>query len=144
MPALPLAVWFDRSHWVLIEAMQKRAGFLREAITALGLAARVTVEERRAEEVGRDPAFRGAFDLVTARSFGPPAVTAECAAPLLAVGGRLVVSEPPGGGGRWAGGHELGFSPAVRAGAYAVLTLSRPPGERYPRRTGIPTKRPLW
>ena len=28
-------------------------------------------------------------------SFGPPAVTAECGAPFLAVGGRLVVSEPP-------------------------------------------------
>ena len=37
-----------------------------------------------------------------ARSFGPPAATAECAAPLLRPGGALVVSEPPGGAGdRW-------------------------------------------
>ena len=38
---------------------------------------------------------------MTARSFGPPAATAECAAPLLAVGGLLVVSEPPDGPDRW-------------------------------------------
>ena len=35
------------------------------------------------------------FDMVVARSFGPPPVLAECAAPLLKVGGWLLVSEPP-------------------------------------------------
>ena len=48
---------------------------------------------------GRGPrarrAYRGRFSAVVARSFGKPAVTAECAAPLLKVGGRLIVSEPP-------------------------------------------------
>ena len=32
--------------------------------------------------------------MVVARTFGPPALTAECATGFLAVGGRLVVSEP--------------------------------------------------
>ena len=48
-----------------------------------------------AEAAGHDPLLRGQFDLVTARSFGRPAVTAECAAPFLRREGLLVVSEPP-------------------------------------------------
>ena len=41
------------------------------------------------------PSLRAAFDLVVARSFGAPAVTAECAVGFLATGGHLAVSEPP-------------------------------------------------
>ena len=44
---------------------------------------------------GREPGLRAGFDGVLARSFGRPAVLAECAAPLLRVGGWLLVSEPP-------------------------------------------------
>ena len=40
--------------------------------------------------------LRGRAGLVTARSFAAPGPTAECAAPLLAPDGVLVVSEPPG------------------------------------------------
>jgi len=59
------------------------------------LGERVRVIRSRAEVAGHDPALRFQFDLVTARGFGPPAVTAECAAGFLRVDGRLVVSEPP-------------------------------------------------
>ena len=46
--------------------------------------------------------MRESFDVVVARSFGRPAMTAECAAPFLLRGGHLVVSEPPGAvEGRW-------------------------------------------
>ena len=63
---------------------------------------RVTVVAGRAEELGRSPQWRGRMAAVVARSFGSPSVTAECAAPLLAVGGQLVVSEPPEpAAGRW-------------------------------------------
>ena len=51
------------------------------------------------------PSLRAGFDGALARSFGRPAVVAECAAPLLRVGGWLIVSEPPSrrGGGRQTG-----------------------------------------
>ena len=49
----------------------------------------------RVEETARIPELVEAFDLVTARSFGPPAVTAECGAQFLRVGGVMIVSEPP-------------------------------------------------
>ncbi|HEX5268806.1 MAG TPA: RsmG family class I SAM-dependent methyltransferase, partial [Acidimicrobiales bacterium] len=132
----------------LIESMQRRATFLRRAVQTLNLE-HVDVIQARAEEVGRDPALRGSLDLVTSRSFGPPAVTVECAAPLLRTGGLLVVSEPPEGGpGRWPAHalEELGLGTptAVRGGAgYVVLRQDAECPQRYPRRPGIPTKRPL-
>ena len=51
----------------------------------------------RAEETARSSQFRQQFDLVVSRSFGVPAVAAECGAPLLSIGGFMVVSEPPDG-----------------------------------------------
>jgi hypothetical protein len=108
----------------------------------------------RAEELARDPRLRGAFELVTARSFGPPAVTAECGVGFLCPGGRLVVTEPPAAGaegaGRWprAGLDALGLAGPQRYAAggvsAAVLTLAAPADDRWPRRTGIVAKRPLW
>ena len=108
----------------------------------------------RAEEVGRDPAFRGLMPMVTARSFGAPAVTAECAAPLLRPGGILLVSEPPDGPegpDRWPAGAlaELGIEGPgrlIEMGGYHFRRLDqlRRCPDRYPRRTGVPSRRPLF
>jgi 16S rRNA (guanine527-N7)-methyltransferase len=131
---------------------RRRAAFLTEAVAVLGLERRVRVLAERAEVVGRDPAWRGGARVVVARGFGPPAVTAECGAPLLATGGRLVVSEPPDADAtRWPAPalEALGLAPerAVRiegGAAYQVLRQASWCPERFPRRVGIPTKRPLW
>lgn len=151
LPGLPLALHFTGTKWILVEAAVRRAAFLRAAVTDLGLGGRVTVVEERAEVIGRAPAYRGTLDLVVARSFGPPAVVAECAAPLLRIGGRAVVSEPPGGEPeRWPaeGLALLGMAPAalVRAGgaSYQVLRQATACPERWPRRVGVPAKRPLF
>lgn len=145
VPGLVLAGERPDLAWTLLDAMARRTAFLERAAAVLGL--RVTVRRARAEEV---PDLRGRFAAVVARSFGSPAVTAECAAPLLAVGGRLVVSEPPGGtGDRWPADRlaTLGLGPAasqVGPPALAILVQERPCPADYPRRTGIPAKRPLW
>jgi 16S rRNA (guanine527-N7)-methyltransferase len=150
LPGLVLAMRLPSSAWTLLDAMQRRTAFLQEAVDALDLADRVEVVTARAELAGRDPVLRGRADLVVARSFGPPAVTAECAAPLLRPGGTLVVSEPPGGAGeRWPAEAlaELGFAPAVAmAGPPSLVQvrLVHPADDRYPRRIGVPSKRPLW
>jgi 16S rRNA (guanine527-N7)-methyltransferase len=92
---------------------------------------------------------------VTARSFGRPAVVAECAAPLLKAGGWLVVSEPPppskGGptGVRWPQEplRQLGLSAGEEVHeefGYRVLRQLEPCPERYPRRVGVPAKKPLF
>ena len=151
LPGLALALFWPTTRWVLLDAGQRRTAFLVEAVAELGLGDRVEVLRGRAEEVGREPDRRSRYALVVARSFGPPAVTAECAAPLLAVGGRLVVSEPPASAApRWPaeGAEVLGLVPLAAvgegSGSFQVLEQSAPCPGRFPRRPGIPHKRPLF
>jgi 16S rRNA (guanine527-N7)-methyltransferase len=150
VPGLILAIHWPDSTWLLLDANQRRSRFLDAAVGVLHLGDRVQVRCQRAEHAGRDVALRGMADLVTARGFGPPGVTAECAAPLLTTGGTLVVAEPPGGDPqRWPAGPllQLGLVPAVQIAepsAFQGLRQKEPCPERFPRRTGIPAKRPLF
>jgi hypothetical protein len=147
VPGLVLAVALPWIRWVLVDSMQRRSTILDEAVAQLGMSDRVTVRCCRAEDLGREPEIRHSADLVVARSFGPPAVTAECAGPLLRLGGRLLVSEPPDSGGqRWPAGplQELGIEPVgVERGIMVLAKVADTP-DRYPRRVGVPSKRPLF
>jgi 16S rRNA (guanine527-N7)-methyltransferase len=152
LPGLVLALAWEDLPGVLLDAHGRRAAFAREAVSRLGLEGRVVVHQARAEDAARDPALRGGFALVVARGFGAPATTAECAVGFLAASGRLAVSEPPEGetGTRWppAGLARLGLAPAeLRRGAGATVAVMRATGsapDGWPRRQGVPGKRPLW
>lgn len=151
VPGLVVAFAWPDAGIYLLDGSERRALFLAGAATALGLSDRVVVGHARAEEAGRDPHWRGRADLVVARSFGPPAVTAECAAPLLCIGGRLVVSEPPTEpGDRWPADAlaALGMRPVSRFeqafSRFQILRQEQPCPDAYPRRVGIPAKRPLF
>lgn len=154
LPGLVLLDAWPEARAVLVDAQEKRCRFLTDAVAELGFADRATVRCGRAETLARDPELRGRFGLVVARGFGPPAVTAECAVGFLSPGGTVAVTEPPEKSGeassRWPddGLRRLGFQPAAtlrssRAGA-ACLTLASDVQERWPRRDGVPGKRPLW
>jgi 16S rRNA (guanine527-N7)-methyltransferase len=155
VPGLVLAGLWPDAEGVLLDASERRCAFLAEAIDHLGLAGRVQVVRARAEEAGRSAELRGSMDVVTARGFGPPPVTAECGAPFLRVGGRLVVSEPPDGGAdeppasRWPaeGLATVGLAPD-RAWSepyrYRSFVAVAACPARYPRRVGVPGKRPLF
>jgi 16S rRNA (guanine527-N7)-methyltransferase len=148
VPGLPIALARPDLEVVLVDAGERRAAFLRRAVEDLGLADRVEVVLGRAESVGRSE-LRGRLDAVVARGFGAPAVTAECAAPLLRRGGRLLVSEPPQGGERWPPVPLAGLGLAVGrrwTGPPALQALEQvaPCPERCPRRDGVPAKRPLF
>jgi len=94
VPGLVLAT-LTSNRWVLVDRGDRRCTFLRWAVRELGIADRVEVHAMDAVSVARGE-LRGRAGLVTARSFAAPGPTAECAAPLLAPDGVLVVSEPPG------------------------------------------------
>jgi 16S rRNA (guanine527-N7)-methyltransferase len=146
VPGLFLALTWPESRWTLLDANERRSTFLVGVVAELGLAGRVDVVNERAEIAARG-ALRATLDLVVSRSFGAPAVTAECGSPFLHTGGRLVVSEPPNDSSeRWPqdGLRALGLVDRGRTGAVRVLEQAEETPDRYPRRVGIPAKRPLW
>jgi 16S rRNA (guanine527-N7)-methyltransferase len=155
LPGLVLAAEWPEAEVVLLDANERRTEFLERAVVRCGFSERVSVVHQRAELSGRDPRYRGAFDGVAVRSFGSPAVVAECAAPFLRPGGWLIVSEPPGISGadgssvRWPAGAlaQFGLEPgeSVRADfGYQVLRQREPCPDRFPRRNGVPAKNPLF
>jgi 16S rRNA (guanine527-N7)-methyltransferase len=151
VPGLAMSLQWAAARGVLVESARRRSGALRDAIMSLGLEHRVEVLEERAELVAQRGAYRERFEVVTARSFAEPAVTAEVGAGLVTVGGVLVVSEPPHpSADRWpiSGLRELGFraaEPVERAQAhFVVLSKVAPAPERFPRPVGRPAKHPLW
>jgi len=164
LPGLALGERWAEAEVVLLDANERRTSLLEEAVDLLGWRERVSVIRQRAEEAGRVRSLRASFDVVVARSFGPPPVTAECAAPFLRPGGILVVSEPPGGPSRitapqGACGREaaerwpasglamVGLEPAGRFRrrfGYQVIRQVASCPERYPRRVGLVAKRPLY
>jgi len=151
LPGLVIADGWPKLHVTLLDGRSSRAESLALALDDLGWRDRITVIGQRAEEAGRDPRHRASYDLVVARGFGPPAVAAECAAPFLKVGGLFVVSDPPGGGEseRWPaqGCAVLGLEvlkSQVSPWSLTALRQRELCDERYPRRTGVPLKRPLF
>ena len=149
VPGLVLARARPGWRWVLLDSSARRSAFLSRAVVTLGMESRVEVVTGRAEDVGHLPDHRGTYSLVVARSFGPPSVVSECAGPLLAPGGHLIVSEPPDGQRRWPqdGLAQLGLRLLTVSTArprLAILQQHDRCPERFPRRVGVPSKRPLW
>ncbi|MFM2076861.1 MAG: putative ribosomal small subunit methyltransferase [Actinomycetota bacterium] len=93
LPGVVIAVRCPWLHVTLVERRATRGDLLRRAVHALGVTDRVVVlTEDVAAVAGRSPA---AFDVVSARSFAAPSITARWASVLLRPGGVLIVSEPP-------------------------------------------------
>ena len=154
-PAIPLAIAWPGLRYTLIESIAKKARFLDEAARALKLP--LTVLNARAEEVGRDPDHREAYDLVTARAVAALPTLVELTLPLLRVGGLALF--PKGAGAveeteaahpaiAALGGELVGIEPIAVPGVDAprfvvVLRKRAPTPERFPRRPGMPAKRPL-
>jgi 16S rRNA (guanine527-N7)-methyltransferase len=155
MPGLPLKIVFPALHVTLVESVGKKAAFLRETVDMLGLA-NVRVVAERAETAAHDDALRDRFDWATARALGTLPVVVELVAPFLSPGGLLVAQRSG----------DLDAQLLQAAPAFKALHLwSRTPiylelpgldghglivGEkyaptpaRYPRRPGMPRKRPL-
>ena len=148
LPGLVLLDTWSRPT-TFVDSMEKRTAFLLEVLQWDDVPLGGRVWRGRAEELARETAGDSRFDLVTARSFGPPAVTAECAVRFLRIGGLLIVSEPPEGVDRWilAGLDELGLVSRGTyrdSAGYKVIEKIRPTPLRFPRASGVPGKNPLF
>lgn len=155
LPGLPLKLAWPGLRLTLLEPIGKRGRFLEAVVEDLGLDT-VEVVEGRAEALARDPAHREAYDLAVARAVAALPVLIEYTLPFLKVGGRLVATkgsaakdeiESAGRAIEALGGVLEDAAPfrPPRGIAQTVVFVRKQAAspERYPRRVGIPSKRPL-
>ena len=156
IPGIPMHIADPSLALTLVESHGRRCEFLETAIDELALDG-VAVRRMRAEEAGRDPELREGFDLAVARAVAPLPVLVEYALPLLRPGGLLAAPKGSRASDELSeaeaaietlGGHVLTPLPlSLPEGAVAQIVVlvrrSGPMPERYPRRPGIPSKRPL-
>lgn len=155
IPGLVLALARPAVTWTLVDSERRKAGALRTFAGALGLE-NVVVVAARAELVGRDASHRERHQLVTARACAALPILAEYALPLLLPGGRLLAWKGRVADDELAAGEEAaaelgGSAPTLRAAGHEALgdrrfvlvTKVDATPERYPRRPGVPARRPL-
>ena len=148
MPGVPLKIARPELRVTLLEADRRKAAFLVQAAALLDLDLEVVAE--RAEVAGRGH-LREAFDLATSRALAPMPVLAELCLPFVRVGGRLLAmkSEVEDAARAIAvlGGGEQSVIPAPsrarHRGVIVVVRKLSPTPAVYPRRPGVPAKRPL-
>ena len=145
IPGLVIAVLRPDIRVTLLDSDSHRTGFLTHVAGVLGLRSLVVVN-RRAEEAGHDPRLREQFDIATARALAPPAVLCELVLPLVRVGGALaaLVSDARAAANEASTAAALlgGAVPEERPGLLLVRKTAPAPA-RFPRRPGVPARRPL-
>ncbi len=88
-PSLPLKIVREDLSFTLIEATGKKCRYLEKVINELGLK-NMTVINGRAEEIGKDPAYRERFDYATARAVASLNVLSEYCMPFVKTGGSFI------------------------------------------------------
>ena len=151
-PGLPIKIAHPTLRLTLLESAAKKTAFLKEVVERLALAD-VAVITGRAESAAHEPTHREAYDLALARAVASLPVLVELALPFLRLDGVLVAPK-----GSRAAQEVAAAAPALRACGGRLLSTERLPGSpltlvlaekvaptppTYPRRPGIPVKRPL-
>jgi len=155
-PGVPIKIICPGVSLTLVEATRKKVAFLEHLVARLQLRG-VEVIHARAEELGRQVGHRERYDLALARAVAEMPTLAEYLLPLVRVGGTALAQKGEGGPAevhtaeeaiRILGGHVRRLVPVDLHGLaetrYLVLVdkVAATP-DRYPRRPGVPAKRPL-
>ena len=155
-PGLPLKILRPELQLTLVEATAKKATFLEHMVQVLRLEG-VSVLAQRAEELGLHARHRQAYDWAVARAVAPLPVLAEYLLPFVKVGGFALAQK-----GKDAAAEAGAAKPAIeKLGGelnevfqvtipgldeerwLVVLKKIAPTPANYPRRPGMPGKRPL-
>jgi 16S rRNA (guanine527-N7)-methyltransferase len=156
IPGIPLKIAFPDIKLVLLEATAKKVSFLHHIRERLALND-VEIIVGRAEEVAHVPDYREHFELVLSRAVAPLPTLVELTLPFCAVGGSFIaqkkgsVDEEVAQADKAIGllGGKLRAIKRVELSEFAderylvVIDKIAPTPEKYPRRPGIPGKRPL-
>lgn len=149
LPAIPLAI-VTGIPVTMVETTLKKAKFLDAAIAEFGLRGEVVAE--RAEVAAHDPRLRERFHTGTARAVSSAPTVAELLLPFVEVGGRLVlqrgaVEERELNALRDAslmlGGRVVAVERSEGEKRVIVVEKVAPTPQKYPRRIGVPEKKPL-
>lgn len=155
-PGLPLKIARPDLRLTLLEATGKKTVFLQHIVETLKLTG-VTIVTARAEEAGRRPEHRERYDVAVARAVAPLPVLAEYTLPLVKVGGRVILQkgQHPADEVKQAtnalgilGGRINRVLPVTVPGLAAerhlvVIQKNKPTPPQYPRRPGLPAKKPI-
>ncbi len=156
VPGIPLKIAFPNIELVLLEATAKKADFLHHITQKLGLDD-VEIVVGRAEEVAHEAQYCERFNLVLSRAVAPLPTLVELTLPFCAIGGSFIaqkkgaVDEEVSGADKAVGllGGSLREVKRIDLAEFAdgrylvVIDKVSPTPEQYPRRPGIPAKRPL-
>ncbi len=155
-PGLPLKILCPSIQLTLIESVGKKAEFCRHIMTLLGLEG-VEVIQDRAEKVGQQPEYRERFDWSVARAVATLPALVEYLLPLARIGGHVLAQKGEHGPAeaqaaeraiQLLGGHLRQIIPVHLPGVtedrYLIVVdkVAATPAQ-YPRRTGVPVRRPL-
>jgi len=154
-PGVPLKLLWPDMRLLLVESIRRKTEFLQHIVDVLGLVD-VEICTARAEELGHDNQYREQYALVTARAVASLNVLAEYCLPLCKLGGYFVA--PKSGTGLQEAqaavhafellGGQLQDTltvqlPEVEKRTLVVVAKTMPTPNHYPRRVGVPFKRPL-
>ncbi len=153
-PGLALAIARPDCTVTLIEATTKKAAFLNAVVESLKLQ-KVSVVVGRAETLAHEPKLRERFDVATARAVANLVTLVELTLPFVRVGGRVIAQKMLGSeslesalpaievlGGTYE--QELAvLLPTLADRRLIVISKRKPTPAEYPRRPGIPAKKPL-
>ena len=155
-PGLPLKILFPGVQLTLVESVTKKVRFLKAVVEALALTG-VQIVDARAETIGQDEAFRTRYDWAVARAVAPLNILLEYLLPLCRIGGNALamksarapaeidgaadaISTLGGGEPRL---HQVRLPGRSDPSYLVVIPKLAPTPQVYPRRPGIPAKRPL-
>jgi len=155
-PGIPLKILYPSMRLTLVESVEKKANFCRHMVETLKLEA-TEVVTARGEDVGQMPAHREAYDWAVARAVANLPVLAEYLLPLVQVGGAMLAQKGQSGPAethkaekalKILGGRTRQLLPVTLPGVaderFLVVVdkvAATPP--QYPRKPGIPAKKPL-
>jgi 16S rRNA (guanine527-N7)-methyltransferase len=155
LPGLPLKIAFPEINLFLLEATAKKTAFLEYVCRSLDLAG-VEVVTGRAEAAAREPEYRERFDLVLSRGVARLATLAELTLPFCNNSGRVIaqkkgdiaaeVNEAKRAlgllGGRLTAIRDVALTGLADGRCLVTINKIAPTPAEYPRRPGIPAKRP--
>lgn len=154
-PGIPLKILQPSFSLYLLEANKKKILFLKNIREKLGLD--LEIMEGRAEDLGKNPLYREKFPLAVARAVAPLPVLLEYSLPFLKIGGLFIAYKGPRLkeelnesakalstlGGRIEEIKEAILPLCGERRMFLFVLKERETPPSYPRRAGIPSKRPL-